>query len=160
MSALGNPRHEMIAQGVARGKTLRASALKAGYGNAGGFISKMAVRDDFKARVAEINEFLDWGATGDLAPVINELARGAKTAMRLGSAAGVKAAGELLRLVAELKQRLPPPAPAWKPPPPPPMTAEAWSRKYKAIAATAEGEAGAGGRPLASPLAVAAVFSV
>jgi hypothetical protein len=134
MSVLDNARHETVAQNRARGMSLTESAIEAGYGKLGGSLSKTAKSAPFQARVEEVKLTLDWGATRDLAPVINELALAAKAAIRKSTekelVAWLKAAGELLKIVADLKQRLPPdPQPAE--PYMAPMTSEEWARKFK-----------------------------
>lgn len=106
MAVLANPRHEAYAQHRARGLSQRESAKAARY-NSSGYGSQLDRHDKVKPRIAEIEEALPWGSSRDLAPVIGALVETAKAASQLTSAAGLKAAGELWRQVAELKQKLP-----------------------------------------------------
>jgi hypothetical protein len=134
MPVLDNARHETFAQHRARGMSLTQSAIAADYEKLGGSLSKTARSAPFLARVEEIKRTLDWGATRDLAPVINELALAATAAIKKAIdkdlVAWLKAAGELLKIVADLKQRLPP-DPEPEEPAEAPMTSEEWARTFK-----------------------------
>jgi hypothetical protein len=109
------------------------AGVKAGYSK-GNWIGVVARRPHVVARVKELEPTLPWSGTRDVAPVIDELAQAALVAMKKGiddgSAPWLKAGGELMRIVADLKQRLPPDFEV-EPPPKPPMTSEEWARKYK-----------------------------
>ena len=131
MVALTNPRREAFAQAVARGLSKPDAAEAAGYVRTTSYCYARARNAAVAARVEEIAETFEWGATSDLAPVINELMRAAKTALGYKTAASVKAAGDLLFKAAELKQRLPPdPAPAPAIPLPVTLSPEEWSRQF------------------------------
>jgi hypothetical protein len=106
MAALANPRHEAYAQHRARGLSQRESARAATY-KSSGYGSQLDKHDKVKPRIDAIKEALPWGSSRDLAPVIGALVETAKAASQMKSAAGLKAAGELWRQVAELKQKLP-----------------------------------------------------
>jgi phage terminase small subunit len=125
MAALANSRHEAFAQHRFRGLTQVAAAEAAGYPEGTRYGSKLDSRKEVKARIAEIKRALPWGGSRNLAPVIDALVGTAKAASKLNSAAGMKAAGDLWRQVAELKQKLPE-EPDIAAMPDEPMTAQEW----------------------------------
>jgi hypothetical protein len=138
MPVLDFERHELVAQGVARGLAVDRAARVAGYeGGASGSLYQRVKKADFKARVEEIKKTLDWGATRNLGPVIDELAAAAKSALakalddNAGSAAWLKAGGELMKIIGEMKGRLPPDQVFEVKAPKVTLTSEEWARKYR-----------------------------
>ncbi len=130
MPALANPRHELYAQHRARGLPQRAATREAGYSKkSSGYGSQLDKHDKVMPRIAEIKEALPWGGSRDLAPVIGALVVTAKAASEMKSAAGLKAAGELWRQVAELKQKLPD-DPYFTAPSDQPTTPQEWLDKF------------------------------
>jgi hypothetical protein len=105
MVGMHGARFEKLARGVAQGQTVRAAAIAAGWGETNRCY-QVARRKEFKARVGELRELLEWGGAQKLGPVIDELKVCAQEARDLKSAAGMNAARGLLAAVAELK-RLP-----------------------------------------------------
>jgi hypothetical protein len=131
MTPLANSRQEAYAQHRARGLSQREAAWAAGYSrksNGGGF--RLDKHEAVKPRVAELREALPWGGSRDLAPVIGALVQIAKAASELKSAAGLKAAGDLWRHVAELKQKLPE-TPDQSALPDEPRTAREWLDRHR-----------------------------
>lgn len=135
MPALKTVRYDNFARGVARGMSLTGAAKEYGHGKPGGSDHDYAKTDEFKERVEEIKPTLPWSGTRDVRPVIDELSKAALLAMNKAeaemSAPWLKAAGELFRIIADLKQRLPIDAePDPGPRPAPPMTPEEWVRRF------------------------------
>jgi hypothetical protein len=126
---LADPREDAFARNRARKQKIRPAAEAAGFGS-GSHIYELDKDPAVIARVESIARNLAWGATPDLAPVIDELACYARMAAQLGSAAGMKAARDLMATVAELKMRLPEAAAPGAAQLAPPLTAEQWQDKY------------------------------
>jgi hypothetical protein len=133
MPILIDPRQEAMAQAMARGMKKTPAGLKAGY-KRGGRIGEVAKLEHVVARINELEPTLRWSGTRDVTPVIDELAQAALLAIKKGieeeSAPWLKAGGDLMRVLADLKQRLPEEFDL-EPPPKPPMTTEEWVRKHK-----------------------------
>ncbi len=105
MGILSIERWEILAQGVARGLPMRTAGDEAGYSSKSRGIYRIAKKQPFIERVAEIAHAAKWGGTADLSPVIDALARLAEAAAEQGTAAGMKTALEMFREVAELKRQ-------------------------------------------------------
>ena len=136
MGVLPNPRWEAFARALARGLTRYAAARDAGYASCGGFHYGLAKRPVITDRVAILAKTLRWSGDSDLTPVIDALVdllalRGAEPV----TAADRKVSLDILREIANLKQRLPPPPPptaartAALPPLPFTLSPEEWSRQ-------------------------------
>ena len=129
MPVLPNPRHEMFARGLAAGLCRHQAGKKAGYGNYGGFLKRKEAQEPFQTRVAELKETLGLGDTRDIRQVIDQLGIAARKALAQDSLAALKIGGDLLRVVADLKRRLPPdPEPVE--PEQAPMTPQEWIKTF------------------------------
>ena len=135
MSTLFNVQHEAFARARAEGLTRRDAYVRAGYTGNSDHAYKIARRPEVKARVKELFETARWGASSDLAPVIDTLMRAAQTAAELGTAAGLNAARGLLSEAAKLKRLLGAQAPRDDEyePIPTRMSEEEWMRTYAAV---------------------------
>jgi len=133
MVALANPKQEAFAQALARGETANDAARAAGYSPDTGWTRELRQKPHCVKRVAELAETAEWGATRDLAPVINALMRAAEKSAKMDSAAAMKVTGELLSKIAELKLLLPTPTPtpaSIADRPFATLSPEEWSRRY------------------------------
>ena len=135
-----NPKHEVLAQGLAVGPSKTEALEAAGY-VAGGDNWKLCVRDDVTARVEALREAESWGAGPD--PASQKLAELARRSADLGSAVGLLGAGKLVVEIAKRRDRLeaakaepatpaetlaPEAAPAFIPLPQ--LSVEEWKAKY------------------------------
>jgi hypothetical protein len=103
LAALMNPKHEVLAQGLAVGLSKTEALEAAGY-VAGGDNWKLCVRDDVTARVEALREAESWGAGPD--PASQKLAELARRSADLGSAVGLLGAGKLVVEIAKRRDRL------------------------------------------------------
>ncbi len=129
MAALNSARREALAQGLARGLSLKAATQEAGYGSSTSRRCGRAASKAVAARVEEIKEARRWDGQEDLALIFAELMRLAKEAGGMKSAAGMSAAKGLLAEAARLRERLAPPDARreWETPPPvPDLTKAEW----------------------------------
>ncbi len=109
MGALAFPRQEAFAQGVARGLKKAPAARLAGYKNTSSFIYRVAKRQEFKDRVAEIVQTVAWSGSQSIVSVIDALKKCADdAATKEHGLAGIKVAADILFKIATLKQHLPP----------------------------------------------------
>jgi hypothetical protein len=137
MAALAYPRQEAFAQGVARGQIKAVAGRAAGYKNGSGFIYKVAKRQVFIERVAEIVKTVAWSGSQSVVAVIDALkAYADRAAADDNELAGIKVAADILFKIATLKQQLPPdPLPdcvvaAFEKPLSVTLSVEEWSRQF------------------------------
>ena len=136
MPALNNPRWEAFAQGRANGLSLQDSYALAKYKakpeNILRSVKQIAAHADIKARILELQEEMNWGATSDIVVVINELALLARRARTMDTAASLVAARGILAEIAKLKGRLGPSDGGLvdNTPPEPPMSKAEWLATY------------------------------
>ncbi len=108
MAALAYPRQEAFAQGVARGLIKAVAGRAAGYKNGSSFIYKVAKRQVFIDRVAEIAKTVAWSGSQSVVSVIDALKTYADKAFANGDdLARIKVAADILFKIATLKQQLP-----------------------------------------------------
>ena len=98
-----NPKHEVLAQGLAVGLSKTKALEAAGY-VAGGDNGKLPAREDVTTRVRELREAASWGAGPD--PASQKLAELARRSADLGSAVGLLGAGKLVVEIAKRRDRL------------------------------------------------------
>ncbi len=106
MAAFNSARREALAQGLARGLSLKAASEAAGYRSSTSRTRGRSASAAVKARVEEIKEAARWAGQDDLAWIFAELMRLAKAAGKLETAAGMSAAKGLLAEAARLRERL------------------------------------------------------
>lgn len=92
MPALSNAKHELFAQGLAKGKTQIEAYAFAGYAPNDANAARLTGNDRIKARVAELLERAATRAEISVASVTDNLLRIAGKAENLGDASGLSAA--------------------------------------------------------------------
>jgi hypothetical protein len=137
LAALMNPKHEVLAQGLAVGLSKTKALEAAGY-VAGGDNGKLPAREDVTTRVRELREAASWGAGPD--PASQKLAELARRSADLGSAVGLLGAGKLVVEIAKRRDRLEAAKAEQKAPealeaaavfiPLPQLSVEEWNAKY------------------------------
>ena len=134
MGALDNPRHEALAQGLARGISVREATIEAGLSARHLPRSvRLAASPAVVARMAEIRQQAVWGGLEDLEKVFGELMRLAEAAGKLGSAAGMNSARTLLAEAARLRERLPAAPATAEAPLPPRLSKEEWIAAFAPV---------------------------
>ena len=127
---LTDPRHEALAQALARDDNVSAAGRTAGFGKNAAYAWRLSRSPKIIDRVAELVQTAPWGGSSDLVPVINEMAKRGIEAGKLGTAAGMIAARQLLAEAARLKQLLPVPEEAYPPPRRRQMSTREWVETF------------------------------
>jgi hypothetical protein len=103
MPVLEDPRHEIFAQALARGVSLRAASNEAKFFGGITRICERSQKPAIAARVVVIKEHRRWGGDFKLREVFDQLMALAKTAGDIGPGAGMAAAKALLAEAARIR---------------------------------------------------------
>lgn len=129
MPTLENPRRELFAQALARGKTQAAAYAEAGYAGGKDGASKLAQQPSVKARVAELLQRTAPGGPVNIALVVDDLLRVARKSEALDTTAGLSGARAALVAAVKMSALVPREEKPWVPPIPE-MDVETWMRTF------------------------------
>ena len=130
MPTLENPRRELFAQALARGKTQAAAYAEAGYAGGKDGASKLAQQPSVKARVAELLQRTAPGGPVNIALVVDDLLRVARKSEALATSAGLTCARAALVAAVKMSAQIPNVVAPDEDLYPPEMDHETWMRTF------------------------------